>query len=492
MEAFDASPAYSPLQEDIAADVVIVGGGISGVTASYLLTQEGLRVALLEKARLGSGETSATTAFITESIDTSLQDLFHTLGPERAAQVWHSGEAAIKQIAEIVSQERIVCEFRRVSAHIFASRPDQQVMIIGEAELAQKLGFAASFHEHGNLGFTHYGYVALRHQAAFHPGMYIAALAHKATLQGARIYEETRVTELERQGDDSVTAKTAYGSVRARWVLVLTHTPFYGPPEIQARLVPYTTYVIAARIPKGVVPEHLYWDAESPYHYLRVDAKENYDRIIVGGEDHRTGTQTAITNHHARLEEYLQRILPGVPLELTHKWGGQVIETGDGLPFIGIRAMHPNEIIGTGYAGNGMTFGTLAAMMARDIVLGRKNEWTDLYNPARLSGVATAVKEAAHYTKELVTGRMNRPPAALDAIAPDSGAVLTIGDESVAAYKDPGGNVTQLSPVCTHLGCIVSWNDTGKTWDCPCHGSRFDKKGAVITGPATEPLERMN
>jgi Rieske Fe-S protein len=276
--------------------------------------------------------------------------------------------------------------------------------------------------------------------------------------------------------------------------VLATHTPLSGKSSflsatvLQSKIALYNTYALGARLAQGRVPHGLYWDTADPYHYLRVEPQHGFDYAIFGGEDHKTGQVTDTTACYRALEQTLQRILPGA--EVTERWSGQVIETNDGLPYIGETA--DRQFVATGFAGNGMTFGTIAAMMARDTVLGRQNPWRELFDPRRTKvrgGAWDYIRENKDYAYYMVRDRLvARHAQSLRGLGPEDGEVIKIDGRPIAAYRDSRGVVMLRSALCTHMGCEVHWNRAEATWDCPCHGSRFRPDGTVISGPAESPL----
>ncbi len=259
---------------------------------------------------------------------------------------------------------------------------------------------------------------------------------------------------------------------------------------LQTKLYLYTSYVLGGRVTKGVIPDGLFWDTASPYHYLRLDPHRDYDYAIFGGEDHKTGQAADTEACYRALERALRQVIPEI--EITHRWSGQVVETNDGLPFIGETSAR--QFAATGYAGNGMTFGTLAGIMARDAVLGRRNPWDELFDPGRTKvngGIWDYLKENIDYPFYMIRDRFAGPEGrSLRAVRRGQGKILQLNGEQVAASRDDNGKVTLLSPICTHMGCVVDWNEAERTWDCPCHGSRFKPNGDVLSGPAESPLEK--
>jgi len=327
-------------------------------------------------------------------------------------------------------------------------------------------------------------------QARLHPRKYLAGLA--AHLEGD-IFEHTAVDEVTQQGSHyAVRARNK--TITCNHLVIATHSPIMGASSLlsasvlQTKLALYTSYAIAGRVPHGQIPDALFWDTAEPYHYLRIAPAGSHDVVIFGGEDHKTGQADDTRACYAHLESSLKDLIPQA--EVTDRWSGQVIETNDGLPFIGETA--ERQFSATGFAGNGITFGTLGAMMATDYVLGRTNPWRELFDTGRTKvrgGLWDYVAENKDYPYYLVRDRFaGSEGRSLRAVRRGQGKIIDLDGARVAAYRAPDGSVTLRSPICTHLGCIVGWNDAERTWDCPCHGSRFAPSGQVISGPAEAPL----
>ena len=333
--------------------------------------------------------------------------------------------------------------------------------------------------------------IRFSNQAKFHPLKYLSALAKLLSGENCFIFEESAAQEFDE--------KRRRAKVNGYWinyglVILATHNPLTGESgtissmAFQTKLALYTSYAVGARVPRGSIPVASFWDTNDPYQYLRVDRQGNADYAILGGEDHKTGQGEEPETRYQRLEGALRQIAPEAIVD--HRWSGQVIETNDGLPFIG--EMSPGQFIATGFAGNGMTFGTVAAMMASDWAAQRKNPWMDLFAPSRkkLKGSAwDYLKENADYPYYLIKSRLTASEAeSLSVLAPGEGKILKLKGRKMAVYRDPAGQVRKRSAICTHMGCVVRWNSADTTWDCPCHGSRFRSDGSVISGPAETPL----
>jgi glycine/D-amino acid oxidase-like deaminating enzyme/nitrite reductase/ring-hydroxylating ferredoxin subunit len=485
-------PRFGALAGDVRVDVAVIGGGITGITAAYLAKKAGLTVALLERGRCAQIDTGHTTAHLTAVTDLRLHQTERRFGTKAARAIWDAGTAAIARIESLVQAESIACGFRHCPGYLHAATPGENTdELRREAETAQQLGIKASFLL--KTPFFQVPGVRFPQQAIFHPLQYLAALLRAIPGQGSHVYEETAAGEFD---DRSV--QTPGGRVHFQHIVVATHNPLMGESSLlgsalfQTKLSLYTSYALGARIPSGLIPEGSYWDTAEPYHYLRVHPGNGFDYAIHGGEDHKTGQVTDTVAAYQRLEAHLRRFAPTA--EIDARWSGQVIETTDGLPFIGKTSAR--QFIATGFSGNGMTFGTLGAMMALDAITGTDNPWAELLDPGRktiFGGTLAYLKENKDFPVCLVRDRLAPADASsLREIAPGEGKTVQLHGRKVAAYRDAKGRVTTCSAICTHLQCVVAWNAAEKTWDCPCHGSRFQPDGQIISGPAEEPLPRLS
>jgi len=484
---------FPRLQRNISVDVVVVGAGITGITAAYLLKNTGLKVALIERERVASIDTGHTTAHLCYVTDVALRELVRNFGEDHAEAAWDAGAAAIDEIERIVAQEEIACEFTRVPAYVHVrvggSVKKEAPSLKKEADVAAKLGFDATYLE--SAPYFNLPAVRFANQAKFHPRKYLRALVEEISGNGSHVFEKSAAAEFDE--------KKLRVSVNRNWisfdrVVMATNNPLVGLASIssatllQTKLSLYTSYALGARVPSGTVPEALFWDTRDPYDYLRVDRHPRFDYIIYGGEDHKTGQKKRTKKAFVRLWQRLKKIIPEASID--HRWSGQVICTPDGLPYIGQNA--ERQFIATGYCGNGITFGTIAAMMARDWATGRNNPWTDLFavDRKKLKGAAwNYIRENKDYPYYMIKDRLARPEAdSVGDLKPGNGMIIGSRRKKRAVFRDHDGKLHQLSPVCTHMGCLVRWNPAELTWDCPCHGSRFRPDGQVIAGPAEDPL----
>ncbi|SIT78816.1 FAD-dependent oxidoreductase [Pontibacter indicus] len=493
-----AMPVTSPLQDNIRCDVCIVGAGIAGVTTAYLLAKEGRDVVLLEAKEIGGGETSRTTAHLSNALDERFDELIRLFGEDGARLAAQSHGKAIDKIEEIIKDEKIDCDFTRVDGYLFATDNKQQDDLMKELEALQKIGWLdVVLRKHSPLStLTEYPCLQYPNQAHFHVLKYLSGLAKAFLEAGGRIFTKTKIERFETGPVVSAISKEGH-AVAANHLVVTTNTPINDMVTMHTKQAPYRTYAIGLAVRQGEVPDALYWDMEDPYHYVRLlkgktggENAEDLDLLIVGGEDHKTGQAENLSQRFDALERWTRKHFP-MAKEVVYRWSGQVLEPVDGLGFIGRNpGDSENVYIATGDSGHGMTHSTIAGMLITDLIQGRPNPWEKLYDPARKNtkSVGEFLKEnlnvAAQFKDFVTPGEVNDPMEVL----PGTGKIMRKGMSKVAVYCDQDGVRHQCSAVCTHLGCLVNWNEVERSWDCPCHGSRFDPFGRVITGPATKDL----
>jgi glycine/D-amino acid oxidase-like deaminating enzyme/nitrite reductase/ring-hydroxylating ferredoxin subunit len=495
----DSTP-YPPLQANARADVCVVGAGIAGLTTAYLLAREGRSVVVLDDGRPGGGQTGVTTAHLSYEIDDSYVKMVRLHGAEGARQAYHSHRAAIDRIEAIAQLEGIDCDFQRVSGYLFPADRHGAREIDEELEAAKTAGVAVQRLDAAPVkGFYSGACLHFPRQGQFHPLKYVNGLASAFTRLGGRLHTGTRVTAVT--GGTAATVETTEGrTVSASAAVIATNVPFNDRLVIHTKQAPYHTYVIGARVAPGAITHALYWDTDDPYHYVRLhrvtnaqlggDNQDAVDILIVGGEDHKAGQAHDAEQRFGNLDVWMREKFPAAR-EVEFRWSGQVMETQDGLAFIGRNPMdEENVYVATGDSGMGLTHGTIAGILLTDLIAGRANPWTDLYDPSRIRTGAAAefVKENLNVALQYASWLTGGEVASVEEIPANSGAVLREGLSKVAVFRDETGELHRRSAVCTHLGCIVAWNPAASTWDCPCHGSRFDPKGKVISGPAKTDL----
>ena len=494
MQAADNRILYPPLMADSEADVCVIGGGIAGLSTAYLLAREGSRVALLEDGFIGSGETGRTTAHLSNALDDRYYELERLHGRAGARLAAESHTAAIDTIEAIIQQENIQCDFERVDGYLFVPPMDAPGQLEEEKQAAQRAGLAVEWAERAPFeNFDTGACLRFPRQGQFHPLKYLRGLASAVERYGGKIYCSTHAQEL--QDGPPAMVRTRHGpAIRANAVVIATNAPVFETYGLYTAAAGYRTYAIAARVRTNSVTRALYWDTPDPYHYVRLQKSNDDSRsehLIVGGEDHKTGQADDFDERFERLEAWARERFPGIEA-IDFKWSGQVLEPVDGLAFIGAHPLgRKNTYIASGDSGHGMTYGTIAGLLLRDLILGRDNPWRDLYDPSRITlrVFGELARENVNVGAQLTDWIKDADVASKDQIAPGQGATLQHGWVKLAVYRDTNGAFHERSAVCPHLGCIVSWNSTEKSWDCPCHGSRFDPYGNVIQGPANSNLD---
>jgi glycine/D-amino acid oxidase-like deaminating enzyme/nitrite reductase/ring-hydroxylating ferredoxin subunit len=484
--ATSAAPAFDTLSGDLHVDVAVIGGGITGVTAAVLLAERGKSVALLERDTIAGGETGNTTAHLTEAVDARYHYIRRKYSAEEARLVADASRASIEKIAQLIDRYSIDCRFRRVPGYLYTEKRKYVSELKNEAAAARDAGLDAQWTQDVPLPFTTRGAVLWPNQAQFHPGEYIYGLASHAKNLGVKVFEKTHATDVK-DGEPCI-VETGRGRVTASAVFMATNVPVSGFTHVHTLAAAYRTYAMAFE-EKGPHPEGLFWDTADPYHYTRWQDTSEGTFLIVGGEDHRVGEEEDTEGCFDTLKKYSNEYYGGHLLR--YRWSGQVIEPHGGLPLMGNSG---NIYISTGYAGQGMTFGTVGAMVTADLITGVPNAWAELFDHKRVRPHATTrefITENMHFPAHLIPDRLTKHDVEAKetaAVGVGEGKIIELGGKKVAAYRDDAGKLHCVSPVCTHMKCDVAWNGVERSWDCPCHGSRFTPDGEVLNGPAAEPL----
>jgi glycine/D-amino acid oxidase-like deaminating enzyme/nitrite reductase/ring-hydroxylating ferredoxin subunit len=484
-----ALPQFPPLAEDLTVDTAIAGGGWTGLHLAVRLAEAGQRVAVLERRRLGSGTTGGTTAHLTASLDVPWHAVVSRFGEDPARQVAEAVARAIDELQLAGRKAGTSGEFTRVPGYRIATDERSLEELEREQEACERIGVEALRVDADSPALAALrarGALRFDRQAEIDPIAHLEGLVRRLLALGGRIFEQSPVVEA---ADDGLAAVT--GRVRARSVVHATHTPMGVAPSVQMRVVPYASYVLAARLAQPFEAA-LFWDCEDPYHYLRSVAPDRR-LVLVGGEDHRVGRCPDPGERHRALERWARERLG--PLEVEARWSAELFESADGLPFVGRLPGSP-QLVAAGFAGTGLTFGALSAELLAELLLRGQHPLERLLSPTRLGPAAGALHAGAEnagvawrFVRDRVAALAARR-AARD-VPEDAGRVVSRAGRPLAVYRDPGGELHVLSARCTHLGCIVQWNDREKTWDCPCHGGRFHRTGKVLYGPPTRDLERV-
>ncbi len=491
--------AFRKLEENIVTDVVIVGGGLAGISIAYCLVKSGKKVVIVEDGFAGSGETGRTTAHLVTALDDRYYELEKMFGEEKTKLIAESHKKAIDFIERTSRTENIECDFERVNGYLFLHPSDEIESLVREYDAAANAGI--ELEQMSEIpGISGYNGPGLRfaNQAQFHPLKYIKGLCDVIQNSGGIIYTNTHAKEIDHTG---IVTETGF-KVNAKHVVVATNTPVNNMVAMHLKQYAYRTYVITAKIKKDTLPKALWWDTGNfevnenipPYHYVRLQKFDaEHDLLIVGGEDHPTGLadieDRPEEERYADLEKWAKEHF-GIQ-EVHSRWSGQVMEPMDGLAFIGRNPFDKNNVfIVTGDSGNGMTHCTIAALLIDDLINERENKFEDLYNPSRFKLFSAAGKT---FFKEFIGGFTNyfkvkkkdsREENELETINTNEGKLIEIGGKKYGVFCDETDQLHFVSADCTHLKCTVRWNNDEKSWDCPCHGSRFTHEGKVLNGPA--------
>jgi len=482
---------YPRLTDDLAIDVAIVGGGMAGITSAYFLKKEGYKVAVIEADRLLQGTTGHTTAKVTSQHTLIYDRLKSQMGEPKAKQYAEANETAIREIANLVKSKSINCDFSWQSAYVFTQQEEYVPQIIKEVAAASSLGIKASFVPEIPLPLTIKGAMRFDGQAQFHPRKYLLALAEDIPGNGSYIFENTRVTEVK-EGVPAFVVTANQQRVAAQKVIIASHYPCYEALGLYfTRIYPDRSYVIAIKA-KEKFPGGMYITAEQPTRSLRAQSAEDGELILVAGEHHKTGQGEDMSNHYRKLKDFAQTLFQIE--DIPYRWSTQDYTSMDEIPYIGhLTSDTPNIYVATGFRKWGMTNSTVAALMFRDLIMNGGSPWSDVYSPSRFTPSASAknfVKENLNVAKHLIVGKLSPAPTETD-IPRGEGKIIEVDGQRMGAYRDENGVLHIVDTTCTHLGCELQWNSAEKSWDCPCHGSRFTYEGEIIDGPALHQLSHI-
>lgn len=484
---------YPELKNDLEVDIAIVGAGITGITAAYLLAKEGKSVAVLEAHKVGNGSTAFSTGNLYATVGERLSSIEKKHGQDVMLEVVRSRNAAIDFIEQTIANKQIDCEFKRVPWHLFSTERDteENSEIQEEFSAGRKAGLPGTNTPPVGFHFSGISEIAtFDNQAQLNPYTYVLALASLSNSLNCKIHEGTTVTKVE-DGNPCI-VHTTDNQITAKQVIMATHSP-KGIYQVQTEMQVYREFALAAKLKEPLPNDAIYWNLTSSGQYsIRPYSNEEGAFLIVLGDPYRVATLENNDDCLQHIEQYLRR---NFQVEsIVYRWAAQNYKSGDGLPYIGMSALERNTYIATGFKADGLVYGTLAAMLISDAILGKEHPWLKLYSPTRFTPIASAkqfAKEsftvANHLLKDyLWYGEVD----SLKQIEKGQGKTLTIDGEKIAAYRDADNKLHLVSSVCTHLGCIVHFNTAEKSWDCPCHGSRFTIDGEVIEGPAYKNLPK--
>lgn len=486
-------PTFPVLDENMETDVCIVGAGIVGLTCAYTLSKQGKSVIVVDQGAVAGGQSARTTAHLTWVLDDRYSDLEKLFGEKGTRLAAESHFEAINYIEKIVLEEKIDCDFERVDGYLFVPPEDSKEILVKEYDAIKKTGMEinraprAPFSKTFDIGPC----LHFPRQAEFHILKYLKGVIKAILRNGGKIFSHSHVKHIE-DGTTCLVQMESKAKIKSKAVIVATCTPVNNRFFIHTKQAAYRTYVIGTPIPKGTVPKGLYWDTPDPYHYIRIQkhlTDPNLDWLLVGGEDHKTGQDSAIDAKYDHIEEWARLRFPMID-KIEYRWSGQIFEPVDSLAYIGRNPMDRNIYIATGDSGNGLTHGTIAGILIPDLILGKKNPWQKLYDPSRKTLSATCeylhenLNGACQYRDWFTPGEKEQ----VDNLSPNEGMILREGVKKVAVFKDQDNKVHVNSAFCPHLGGCLRWNHGEKSWDCPVHGSRFDGCGHILNGPTINKL----
>jgi glycine/D-amino acid oxidase-like deaminating enzyme/nitrite reductase/ring-hydroxylating ferredoxin subunit len=492
---------FETVNNDIDTNVLIIGGGIAGLSVAYCLSKAGIKVVLVEDGLIGSGESGRTTAHLTYALDDRYYYIEKAFGEDGSRKAGESHAAAINWIEKTIKEENIDCNFSHVNGYLFIHPSDTKENLEKEFEATQKAGLPTQWLDHvPGISLETGPCIVFPNQAQFHIMSYLKGLADAVIKMGGKIYTHSHARHINDKGAECNGFK-----ITANNIVVATNSPVNDFVTMHTKQVPFRTYVIAAKVPKGSADRSLWWDTgdqdskwfTAPYHYLRTETfDEKNDLLIVGGEDHKTGQadkeDIPEEERYKALIDWTIKRFPQVT-DIAYKWSGQVLEPLDYMAYIGKNPGNDNVYIITGDSGNGMTHGTLGGLIISDLIQGKENRWTEIYSPKRIpikeagTYLSQALDMIAQYGDYITKADISD----VDELRVGEGAILSKGMKRYAVYKDEENAIHAFTAVCPHMGCVVQWNGEEKSFDCPCHGSRFTKDGVVINGPSTANLKRL-
>ena len=475
---------FDILEEGLSVDVAILGAGIAGITSALLLKEAGLSVALIEAERVVKDVTANTTAKITAAHNVIYSNLESHFGKDGARIYGEANQKSIDKIESIIQKRNIDCDFRRVPCYIYSETPDEQDMLKREAEAAAGAGLQATYTETSPLPFEIAGAVQYENQAEFHPRKYLLNLIESIPGNGSYIFENTRALNVK-EGDVNKVV-TDKGSIKAKNVIVATHFPIYDPDRLYSKMYPNMSYALGMYLNEPF-PKGMYVSTQPTVTY-RSAPSDKGELVVISGANHKVGHEPDTVESYKKLEKHA---LDHFDVEsINYHWSTQDNITLDNVPYIGkINSKSDGVYVATGFMKWGMTNGTVAAMILSDLILGNENPWSSFFDPSRSMPKLESAKEFigtnADVFKELIGGKLSRPSSMdLSTLKEGEGSILTVKGKKSAVSRDNNGKLHILSPSCVHLGCQVVWNNAEKTWDCPCHGSRYRYDGKVIHAPA--------
>jgi glycine/D-amino acid oxidase-like deaminating enzyme/nitrite reductase/ring-hydroxylating ferredoxin subunit len=484
---------FPELKQSIKTEVGIVGGGITGLTAAYLLSKQNVKVVLIDSSNILNGTTGHTTAKITAQHGLIYDEFIQHFGTEKARLYYEAGKEAGDLIKKITKEHGIDSDLTNEDAYIFTDSEDYLNQLENEKKAYDKLNIPGDLTDSVPLDIPLKSALVMKNQAQFHPLKYLKVLAEKSVEYGTQIYENTTAMDVE-YGSKHPSILTGSGHrIICKYIISASHFPFTDKKRFYfSRMYPERSYIIAVKSPKKF-PGGMYINAESPTRSIRTTAINGEDLWLIGGENHKTGQGKSTIEHYNALHDFAKKYIS--INEFSYRWSAQDLTSIDKLPYIGLMTKsEENMFVATGYHKWGMSNGTIAAKVISDLIMDNGSPYEELFTPSRFHAdpsLREFMKINADVAKHMVKGKLDRPKENLDELSPDEAAVTRIKGMRAGAYRDHENKLHLVDTTCTHMGCEVEWNSGDRTWDCPCHGSRFSYTGEVIEGPAKKPLAEV-
>ncbi|MGF7048899.1 glycine/D-amino acid oxidase-like deaminating enzyme/nitrite reductase/ring-hydroxylating ferredoxin subunit [Paenibacillus sp. DS2015] len=488
-------PTFPQLTENMTVDVSIVGAGITGITTAYLLTKQGYKVALIDAGKILAGTTGHTTAKVTAQHGLIYHELLQHFGPEKSTQYYRANQEALDSMAQLVKKLKIDCEWQTEDAYLYAESDSALDKLEKEFDAYEKLGIPGEWTNHVPIPLVIKGAIKLPNQAQFHPLSYLKRLVEEIIKAGGVIYENTILSKkIEKEGLLILRTHQGDHHLKCRHIVSASHFPFSdGGGFFFSRLYAERSYVVAIK-PTMPFAGGMYLSVDDPNRSLRAANQNGEQVILVGGDSHKTGQGICTYQHYEHLEAFGEKLF-GIK-SIPFRWSTQDLITLDKVPYIGQITSHDQDIyVATGFAKWGMTTSMVSARLISDQIQRKKNPYAELFTPSRFvadPSIKNFIVQNANVAKELVTGKISMVHRKADELGQDEGSVVIHNGKRAGAYKNPKGQLFLVDTTCTHLGCEVEWNEAERSWDCPCHGSRFNYDGQVMEGPAEEPLMKLN
>lgn len=491
---------YKKLEQNMETEVCIIGGGIAGAVTAYLLSKNGVNVTVLERNKICMGVTSNSTAKLTSQHGLFYKYLKDTNGLEYAKRYLKSNEDGIRLAEKIINVENIECEYEKKDAYVFATNESELEKIKNEVKVLKEINFDAEFVEKINIPVEKcLGAIKFKNQAQFNPRKYVASLFEKVKNMGGKIYENSKVIDIKQEDNNyRITVENNNCIVKAKKVVLCTHYPIKNFPGMYfTKMYQDKSYVIAVdtkQDEKDMI-DGMYIQSCDPIISFRTANYQNKKLLIIAGSGHRTGEPNGkIEDYFKNLENYIKKYYP--KSEIMFKWSTEDCVTLDKVPYIGeFSNLMPNLYVATGFKKWGMSTSHVAGLLISDMILGKENKYQNIYKATRLEPIKN-IKEFGNMLKEsaysLLINKIKPAQENFENIPLGCGGIVDIEGEKVGIYKREDGEIFAVKPYCKHLGCLVSWNNLEKTWDCPCHGSRYDYIGNIITEPSVKPLDKKD